>query len=90
MGALKGVVAAIQAKRSGLRDVVILEPTSRIGGLTTGGLGQTDIGAKWAFGGIAREFYLLQQFHRTVVYIVRHRFIFNECEGCCRFVGKSS
>ncbi len=48
--------AAIQAKRMG-RTVVIVSPETRIGGLTTGGLGQTDIGNKAAFGGIALEFY---------------------------------
>ena len=51
-----GIAAAVQAKRMG-RSVVLLEPTDRIGGLTTGGLGQTDIGNKAAFGGIARGFY---------------------------------
>ena len=51
-----GVSAALQAKRMGV-DAVVLEPTGRIGGLTTGGLGQTDIGTKESFGGIAREFY---------------------------------
>ena len=56
-GTSAGVAAAVQAKRMGLKNVVLLEPTTRIGGLTTGGLGQTDIGVKWAFGGIAREFY---------------------------------
>ena len=38
-------------------SVVVVEPGRRIGGLTTGGLGQTDIGNKAAIGGIAREFY---------------------------------
>ena len=51
-----GIAAAVQAKRMG-RSVVLLEPTDRIGGLTTGGLGCTDIGSKWAYGGIARDFY---------------------------------
>ena len=51
-----GVAAAIQAKRMG-KSVILLEPTKRIGGLTTGGLGSTDIGNKAAIGGIAREFY---------------------------------
>lgn len=51
-----GIAAAVQARRMGLESIVI-EPTDRIGGLTTGGLGQTDIGNKAAFGGIAREFY---------------------------------
>ncbi len=55
-GTSAGVSAAVQASRMG-KTVVLLEPTDRIGGLTTGGLGQTDIGNKQAIGGIAREFY---------------------------------
>lgn len=51
-----GIAAAIQAKRMG-KSVLLLEPGARIGGLTTGGLGQTDIGNKSAIGGISREFY---------------------------------
>jgi hypothetical protein len=51
-----GIAAAVQAKRMG-KSVLLIEPTSRIGGLTTGGLGQTDIGNKQAVGGISREFY---------------------------------
>ena len=50
------ISAAVQAKRMG-RSAVIVSPETRIGGLTTGGLGQTDIGNKSAFGGIALEFY---------------------------------
>ncbi len=55
-GTSSGVAAAIQASRSG-KTVVLIEPSNRLGGLTTGGLGQTDIGNKEAIGGIAREFY---------------------------------
>jgi hypothetical protein len=55
-GTSAGISAAIQASRMG-KTVVVIEPTNRIGGLTTGGLGQTDIGNKQAIGGIAREFY---------------------------------
>ncbi|WP_430426565.1 FAD-dependent oxidoreductase [Maribacter litoralis] len=55
-GTSAGVAAAIQSSRMN-RSVVLIEPTSRIGGLTTGGLGQTDIGNKQAIGGISREFY---------------------------------
>ena len=51
-----GIAAAVQAKRMG-RSAVIVSPETRIGGLTTGGLGQTDIGNKKAFGGLALEFY---------------------------------
>ena len=55
-GTSAGVSAAIQASRMG-KTVILIEPTNRIGGLTTGGLGQTDIGNKQAIGGISREFY---------------------------------
>jgi hypothetical protein len=55
-GTSGGIAAAVQAKRMG-KSVVVIEPTQRVGGLTTGGLGQTDIGNKSVVGGIAREFY---------------------------------
>ena len=55
-GTSAGIAAAIQSSRMG-KTVVLIEPTQRIGGLTTGGLGQTDIGNKQAIGGISREFY---------------------------------
>lgn len=55
-GSSAGVAAAIQAARSD-NSVILIEPTNRLGGLTTGGLGQTDIGNKQVIGGISREFY---------------------------------
>ena len=55
-GTSSGIVAAIQAARMG-KSVALVVPTNRIGGLTTSGLGQTDIGNKRVIGGIAREFY---------------------------------
>jgi len=51
-----GIATAIQGSRMG-KKVMLIEPSTRIGGLTTGGLGQTDIGNKQAIGGISREFY---------------------------------
>ncbi|MFB3828315.1 MAG: FAD-dependent oxidoreductase [Bryobacteraceae bacterium] len=51
-----GIAAAIQVARMG-RSVVVLDPGTHIGGLTTGGLSWTDIGNKQVIGGIAREFY---------------------------------
>ena len=51
-----GIAAAIQATRMG-KSVVLVEPGKFLGGMTTGGLGATDIGNKAAIGGIAREFY---------------------------------
>ena len=56
-GTSGGVIAAIQAARLG-RTCVLIEPTHFLGGLTTGGLGATDIGNKAAIGGISREFYV--------------------------------
>ena len=55
-GTSAGISAAIQTARLG-KSVILIEPTNRLGGLTTGGLGQTDIGNKQVIGGIAREFY---------------------------------
>ncbi len=55
-GSSAGITAAIQTARLG-KSVLIIEPTNRLGGLTTGGLGQTDIGNKQVIGGISREFY---------------------------------
>jgi len=59
-----GVVAGIQACRMGKRAIV-LEPGVHVGGLTTGGLGQTDIGDKAIVGGIAKEFYRGIRSHYT-------------------------
>lgn len=55
-GTSSGVVAAIQASRMG-KKVIVIEPGSRLGGLTSSGLGKTDIVNKQVIGGIAREFY---------------------------------
>lgn len=55
-GTSAGITAAIQAASMG-KTVVMIEPTRRIGGLTTGGLGQTDIGNKHVIGGLSCQFY---------------------------------
>jgi hypothetical protein len=55
-GTSAGVAAAIQGSRMN-KSVLIIEPSQQLGGLTTGGLGATDIGNKQVIGGIAREFY---------------------------------
>src|SRR5437667_3068942 len=55
-GTCAGVAAAVQTARMG-KKAVLIEPGKHIGGLTTGGLGATDIGDKAAIGGISREFY---------------------------------
>jgi hypothetical protein len=55
-GTSGGVVAAVQARRLG-KTAIVIEPGKHLGGLTSGGLGATDIGNKAAIGGISREFY---------------------------------
>ena len=50
------ITAAIEAQAMG-RSVVVVSPERRIGGLTTGGLGATDVGDKAAYGGLALKFY---------------------------------
>ncbi|HET6566569.1 MAG TPA: FAD-dependent oxidoreductase [Rhodothermales bacterium] len=51
-----GVIAAYTARRYG-KTVLLIEPGRHLGGMTSGGLGQTDIGNKYAITGLARDFY---------------------------------
>ena len=55
-GTSGGVIAAYTAKKMG-KSVLLVEPGKRVGGLTTGGLGYTDIGNKYAISGLSRDFY---------------------------------
>lgn len=55
-GTAAGVMAAYTAKRMG-KSVILIEPTSHLGGMTSGGLGHTDIGNKYAITGLAHDFY---------------------------------
>ena len=56
-GNASGAIAAIQAAKMG-KTVAVIEPTAyRIGGMTTGGLGDTDVGSGGVIGGLAKEFY---------------------------------
>ncbi|PYJ78603.1 MAG: xanthan lyase [Verrucomicrobia bacterium] len=55
-GTSGGVAAAVQCRRMG-KVAVVVEFGRHLGGLTSGGLGATDIGNKAAIGGISREFY---------------------------------
>jgi hypothetical protein len=57
-GTSAGIIAAVQTARMGKKPLVIATD-SHLGGLTTGGLGWTDIGNKMVIGGLAREFYSL-------------------------------
>ena len=55
-GTSGGVAAAVQGRRME-KSVVLIEPTKHLGGLTSGGLGATDIGNQAVIGGVSREFY---------------------------------
>jgi len=55
-GTSAAVTAAYSAAKQG-SEVVLICPDVTIGGMTTGGLGQTDIGNKQAVTGLARQFY---------------------------------
>lgn len=55
-GSSAGIAAAVQSARMG-KSVIVIEPGDHLGGLTSGGLGQTDSGNKAVIGGVAREFY---------------------------------
>ena len=51
-----GIIAAYTACKEG-KSVVLIEPTARIGGLTAGGLGETDIGKVDIIRGLSMDFY---------------------------------
>jgi len=55
-GTSAAVISAVQAKRLG-KSVIIVSPDRHLGGLSSGGLGWTDIGKKSVIGGLSREFY---------------------------------
>src|SRR5438046_2841495 len=55
-GTAGGIAAAVAAARMG-KTAALAEFGMHLGGMTSGGLGQTDIGNKAAIGGISREFY---------------------------------
>ena len=64
-GTSAAVTCAVQVKKMG-KSVVIVSPDSRLGGLSSGGLGHTDSGNRAVVGGLAREFY-----HRLWLYYQR-------------------
>jgi hypothetical protein len=55
-GTSAGVIAAYTAKKLG-KSVILVQPSRHLGGLSAGGLGQTDIGNKSAITGLSHDFY---------------------------------
>lgn len=71
-GTSAGVMAAVRAARED-RSVILIVPDGHIGGTTTGGLGQTDIGG--GMSGMAREFYqrVYQRYEQEEAWIYETR-----------------
>ncbi len=55
-GTSSGVIAAYTAAKLG-KTVLLIEPGRHLGGMSSGGLGLTDIGNKYAISGLALDFY---------------------------------
>lgn len=55
-GTSAGIIAAYSASRLG-KTVILVESGSHLGGLSSGGLGYTDIGNKYVVSGLALDFY---------------------------------
>lgn len=55
-GTSAGVIASYTAKQMG-KTVLLIEPGNHLGGLSSGGLGFTDIGNKYVVTGLAKDFY---------------------------------
>lgn len=55
-GTSAGVIAAYTAKKMG-KTVILIEPGKHLGGMSSGGLGYTDIGNKFVVTGLAKDFY---------------------------------
>src|ERR1700712_5559006 len=51
-----GVIAAYTAAKLG-KTVILVTPDRHLGGISSGGMGNTDIGNKMAITGLARDFY---------------------------------
>ena len=55
-GTSAGVIAAYTAAKLG-KSVLLIEPGKNLGGMSSGGLGLTDIGNKYAISGLSLDFY---------------------------------
>src|SRR4030095_5852954 len=55
-GTSAGVITTYTAAKLH-KKVILIEPGKHLGGLSSGGLGYTDIGNKYAISGLARDFY---------------------------------
>jgi len=56
-GTSAGVIAAYAAKMEG-KSVLLIEPSRHLGGLSSGGLGATDVGREESVIGLSRDYYM--------------------------------
>ena len=68
-GTSSGVMAAYTACKEG-KSVLLVEPTDRIGGLTTGGLGATDIGNPYIMKGYTYDFYRRMLMRQVCIFFI--------------------
>lgn len=68
-GTSSAVISAVELTRSG-KKVIIVSPDKHLGGLTSGGLGYTDIGNIQTIGGLSLEFYnrIYQYYQDSIIW----------------------
>ncbi|MEA1951855.1 MAG: FAD-dependent oxidoreductase, partial [Planctomycetota bacterium] len=66
-GTPAGIMAAVAAARSG-KSVVLLESGAHLGGMSTSGLGKSDIETRVAIGGLFKEFVSRVRHHYVEVH----------------------
>lgn len=82
-----GVVAAVAAKQQG-KDVILVSQYGHLGGLTSSGLGWTDLGNIKILGGLSREFYhrLYKHYQDDAAWVHQPRDKFpNKAQGTASF-----
>lgn len=86
-----GVVAAVAAKQQG-KDVILVSQYGHLGGLTSSGLGWTDLGNIKILGGLSREFYhrLYQHYQDDAAWVYQERDKYpNKGQGTSAFNAES-
>jgi len=77
-----GVAAAIAAARQG-RSVALIEYHRHLGGMTTSGLGKSDVETREAIGGLFREFTAKVRAHYAEAYGPGHENVKLSRDGYC-------
>ncbi|MEM6257095.1 MAG: FAD-dependent oxidoreductase [Planctomycetota bacterium] len=86
-----GVTAAVAAKQQG-KDVILVSQYGHLGGLTSSGLGWTDLGNPKILGGLSREFYhrLYKHYQDDSAWVYQERATYpNKGQGTAAFDAKT-